>query len=253
MAFRVVIPARFASTRLPGKPLRDIAGKPMIQHVYERALESNADSVIIATDDQRIADAAQRFGADVCMTRDDHQSGTDRLAEVALLRKFDPAEIVVNVQGDEPLLDPLMIDQLSGFISEQSGLKIATLVGRIQDPLELTMSSIVKVVMGNSGEALYFSRQAIPFIRDVPLTGWLEKGKFYKHIGMYAYTSQALQAIEKLETHPLEEMEKLEQLTWLANGFSITCLETPFLTKGIDTDEDLRVVSAMINEAEENE
>lgn len=247
-----IIPARYGSQRLPGKPLIQIRGKSLIQRVCERVKLAKAiDHFCVATDDIRIYNHVKKLGYDVIMTRYDQPSGTYRCAEV--LNHYPMVTHVINVQGDEPLLDPLMIDQLSGFISEQSGLKIATLVGRIQDPFELTMSSIVKVVMGNSGEALYFSRQAIPFIRDVPLTGWLEKGKFYKHIGMYAYTSQALQAIEKLETHPLEEMEKLEQLTWLANGFSITCLETPFLTKGIDTDEDLRVVSAMINEAEENE
>lgn len=247
-----IIPARYGSQRLPGKPLIQIRGKSLIQRVCERVRLAKAiDHFCVATDDIRIFNHVKKLGYDVIMTGYDQPSGAYRCAEV--LNHYPMVTHVINVQGDEPLLDPSMIDQLSTYISEQTGLKIATLVGRIRDYEELGMPSVVKVVMDNAGNALYFSRQAIPYMRDIPQKDWLEKGKYYRHVGMYAYTAQALRAIEKLEMHPLEEMEKLEQLTWLANGFSISCLETPYQTRGIDTEEDLRIVSSMIGETEEGE
>jgi 3-deoxy-manno-octulosonate cytidylyltransferase (CMP-KDO synthetase) len=154
------------------------------------------------------------------------------------------------VQGDEPLIDPQMIDYMATNIIEQSGLKIATLIHRIDDTSDLSNPNVVKVVVNRMGEAMYFSRQAIPFVRDVPVEHWLDHGPFFKHIGMYAYTSQALLTIEKLNLHPYEGMEKLEQLTWLANGLTIQCHETNLESKGIDTDDDLKAVTAMIAEME---
>jgi len=244
-----IIPARYGSQRLPGKPLLQIHGKSLIQRVCERVQEAKAiDHFCVATDDIRIYNHVKKLGYDVVMTRYDQPSGTFRCAEV--LSQFPMVTHVVNVQGDEPLIEPAMIDLLSGYIIEQTGLKIATLVHRIDEVSELENVNIVKVVINKNGSAMYFSRQAIPFVRDLPMEKWLTQGVFYRHIGMYAYTSQALLAIEKLSGHPYESMEKLEQLSWLANGFQIQCLETSMESKGIDTEDDLRIVTAMIAEKE---
>jgi 3-deoxy-manno-octulosonate cytidylyltransferase (CMP-KDO synthetase) len=149
------------------------------------------------------------------------------------------------------LIDPLMIDYMASHIIEQTGHKIATLIHRIDDPADLANSNVVKVLINRDSEAMYFSRQAVPFVRDFPMDKWLEHEPYFKHIGMYAYTSQALLAIEKMNIHPYEAMEKLEQLTWLANGLSIHCLETPVESRGIDTEEDLKAVTSMIAEMED--
>ncbi len=240
-----IIPARYGSQRLPGKPLLQIHGKSLIQRVCERVQGAKAiDHFCVATDDIRIHNHVKKLGYDVVMTRYDQPSGTFRCAEV--LSQFPMVTHVVNVQGDEPLIEPAMIDLLSNYIIEQSGLKIATLIHRIEDIADLESPNIVKVVMNRNGNAMYFSRQAIPFVRDFPILNWLEQGPYFKHIGMYAYTSQALLAIEKLPSHPYESMEKLEQLNWLANGFQIQCLETEMESKGIDTEEDLKIVTALI-------
>ncbi|HBX60763.1 MAG TPA: 3-deoxy-manno-octulosonate cytidylyltransferase, partial [Methylophaga sp.] len=164
MQFKIIIPARFASSRLPGKPLRQIVGKPMIQHVYERALESEASEVIIATDDQRIAEAAKSFGADVCMTRDDHISGTDRLAEVAQLRAFHGDDLVVNVQGDEPCLPALLINQVAADLAHHREAAITTLYSPLEDAEQVFDPNIVKVVVDAKGYAMYFSRAPIPWL-----------------------------------------------------------------------------------------
>jgi 3-deoxy-manno-octulosonate cytidylyltransferase (CMP-KDO synthetase) len=244
-----IIPARYGSQRLPGKPLIQILGKSLIQRVCERVKEAKAiDHFCVATDDIRIYNHVKKLGYDVIMTRYEQPSGTYRCAEV--LGHFPMVTHIVNVQGDEPLIDPLMIDLLSKYISGQTGIKIATLVSRIDDTNELENNNIVKVVLDSKGGAMYFSRQAIPFVRDVPIIDWLSHGKFYKHVGMYAYTTQALQAIQGLTAHPYEEMEKLEQLSWLANGFQIQCLETDIQSKGIDTQDDLKIVTDMISEIE---
>ncbi|HJW30641.1 MAG TPA: 3-deoxy-manno-octulosonate cytidylyltransferase, partial [Saprospiraceae bacterium] len=241
--------ARYASTRLPAKPLIQIRGKSIIQRVCERVTQAKAiDHFCVATDDILIYNHVKKLGYDVLMTRYDQPSGTYRCAEV--LGQFPMVTHVINVQGDEPLIDPIMIDQMALHMIEQSGMKIGTLVRRIDHPDELLSPHIVKVVINKAGEAMYFSRQPIPFVRDVPVDQWLSHGPFYKHIGMYGYTAQALLAIEKLSGHPYEQMEKLEQLTWLANGLTIQCLETNLESKGIDTEEDLRIVAAMIDEAE---
>jgi len=245
-----IIPARYGSQRLPGKPLLMIKGKSLIQRVCERVAQAKAiDHFCVATDDILIYNHVKKLGYDVVMTRYEQPSGTFRCAEV--LSHFPMVTHVVNVQGDEPLIDPLMIDFLANKIIEQSGLKIATMIRRIEEIKELTNQNVVKVTVNTNGEAMYFSRQAIPFVRDVPAEKWLDQGVFYKHIGMYAYTSQALLMIEKLHLHPYEAMEKLEQLTWLANGLTIQCLETNMESRGIDTEDDLKVVTTLITEMED--
>lgn len=244
-----IIPARYGSQRLPGKPLIQIHGKSLIQRVCERVQDARTiDHFCVATDDIRIYNHVKKLGYDVVMTRYEQPSGTFRCAEV--LSQFPMVTHVVNVQGDEPLIEPSMIDLLSEYIAEQSGLKIATLIHRVDDVMDLENSNVVKVVINRNGEAMYFSRQAIPFVRDLPVDKWLSQGSYFKHIGMYAYTSQALVAIEKLSGHPYESMEKLEQLSWLANGFRIQCLETIMESKGIDTEDDLKTITAMIIEKE---
>jgi len=246
-----IIPARYGSQRLPGKPLIQIRGKSLIQRVCERVQLAKAiDHFCVATDDIRIYNHVKKLGYDVVMTRYDQPSGTYRCAEV--LSQFPMVTHVVNVQGDEPLLDPSMIDMLSTYISGQSGFRIATMVNRIETNEDLFNPNVVKVILNNKGEALYFSRQAIPYVRDFPIENWLSHGTFFKHVGIYAYTAQALHAIEKLETHPLESIEKLEQLTWIANGFNIHCIETSLVSKGIDTEEDLREVTSLIAAKEQS-
>ncbi|MDQ3016479.1 MAG: 3-deoxy-manno-octulosonate cytidylyltransferase [Bacteroidota bacterium] len=245
-----IIPARYGSQRLPGKPLLQIRGKSLIQRVCERVQEARAiDHFCVATDDIRIYNHVKKLGYDVIMTRYDQPSGTYRCAEV--LAQFPMVTHVVNVQGDEPLIEPSLIDSLATYISEHSGSTIATLVRRIDAITDIHNSNVVKVVINRLNEAMYFSRQAIPFIRDVALETWLNHGIFYKHIGMYAYTSQALHAIEKLPAHPYESLEKLEQLSWLANGFPIHCVECEGESRGIDTEEDLLAVTAIIAAREE--
>ncbi len=245
-----IIPARYGSQRLPGKPLLMIRGKSLIQRVCERVQQAKMiDHFCVATDDILIYNHVKKLGYDVVMTRYDQPSGTFRCAEV--LSQFPMVTHVVNVQGDEPLIDPLMIDQMALHIIEQTGLKIATLVHRIEDVTDLGNSNVVKVVINTAGQAMYFSRQAIPFVRDLPMESWLTQGPYFRHIGMYAYTSQALLALERLPIHLYESMEKLEQLTWLSNGFTIQCLQTNIESKGIDTEEDLKLVTSMIADMEE--
>ena len=189
-----IIPARYGSQRLPGKPLIQIHGKSLIQRVCERVQKAKAiDHFCVATDDIRIYNHVKKLGYDIVMTSYDQPSGTFRCAEV--LSQFPMVTHVVNVQGDEPLIEPAMIDLLSQYISEQTGVKIATLIHRIEDPMDLENRNVVKVVINRNGAAMYFSRQAIPFVRDIPVDKWLTQGSFYKHIGMYAYTAQALLAI----------------------------------------------------------
>lgn len=249
MAFRVVIPARFASTRLPGKPLRDIAGKPMIEHVYQRALESNANSVIIATDDQRIADAAKKFGADVCMTRADHQSGTDRLAEVAHLRSFDPAEIIVNVQGDEPCLPAQLINQVAEDLAEHNKAAITSLYSRIESAEQIFDANIVKVLVDAQGYALYFSRAPVPWLRGVfgenkPLPTDLPHRR---HIGLYAYRTSYLQRYADFAPCTIEQYESLEQLRALYHGNRIHLTEASVAPgHGVDTEADLQLAARLL-------
>lgn len=246
-----IIPARYGSVRLPGKPLLLLNGKSLIQRVCERvAAAKSLDHFCVATDDIRIYNHVKKLGYDVIMTRLDQPSGTFRCAEV--LEQFPMVTHIVNVQGDEPLVDPAVIDILGQYIIGTSGLSIATLVRRIGQTEELTNPAVVKAVINQAGEAMYFSRQPIPYVRDFPIDQWLQHGAYYRHIGLYAYTSQALRHIEKLSMHPFEAMEKLEQLTWLANGLTLRCLETDHEAVGIDTEEDLKRVGEMIRRMEQS-
>lgn len=235
-----IIPARFASTRFPGKPLIDIYGKSMIQRVYEQACSSSSlDSVVIATDDDRIIAEVKRFGGEYALTRTDHQSGTDRCAEVALQRPgFD---IVINIQGDEPYIDPVQIDLLSSCFTDEE-VKLATLIKRIHSDDELFNNNIPKVVINSRQEAIYFSRHTIPYIRSTTQENWLTAHQFYKHIGIYGYTTATLLEITKLKPSSLELAESLEQLRWIENGYKIQTKVTDMETIAIDTPQDLEKI-----------
>jgi 3-deoxy-manno-octulosonate cytidylyltransferase (CMP-KDO synthetase) len=240
-----VIPARFASTRFPGKPLADIDGRTMIEHVYRRASASPVVSrVIVATDDLRIATRVAGFGGQVKLTRPDHLTGTDRLAEVAATLDCD---IVVNVQGDEPLLDPRAITELVEPFSDPS-VSITTLYRRIVNPGELSNPNIVKLVTDRAGFALYFSRAAIPHTRD-PRGGW---PPFFRHVGVYAYRRTALMVLASLEPTPLERAESLEQLRALEHGIRIKAVETSYDSIGVDTPEDLEQVRRLLQPGRPN-
>jgi 3-deoxy-manno-octulosonate cytidylyltransferase (CMP-KDO synthetase) len=231
-----VIPDRFASTRFPGKPLADVDGRQMIEHVYRRAAACGAvQRVIVATDDLRIVDAVERFGGEVRLTRDTHRSGTERLAEVALTLECD---VVVNVQGDEPLIDPRAIAAAVAPFAADPSLQMATLCRRIDRPADLDDPDIVKVVVDRAGFALYFSRAAVPYVhgrRD-------QHHIFYKHIGLYAYRRAALLALAAIEPSPLESAESLEQLRALEHGMRIKVVETTFDSISVDTPQDLERV-----------
>lgn len=234
-----VIPARYASSRFPGKPLVDIAGKTMIRRVYERAVQAEKLSeVIIATDDQRIADHARAFGARVEMTRADHPSGTDRCAEVAA--RFPEADLVVNIQGDEPFIDPAQIDAVALPFWREDAMAISTLARRIDREADLFNSNVVKVVFDRFQRALYFSRHPIPFMRNFPPgEEWLKRGRYFQHLGIYAFRREVLMALARLSPGVLETAESLEQLRWMENGYSIFVGITEMATIGIDTPEDL--------------
>jgi 3-deoxy-manno-octulosonate cytidylyltransferase (CMP-KDO synthetase) len=218
MPFRVVIPARFDSSRLPGKALLPIAGKPMLQWVHERALASHAAEVIVATDDDRIATAARGFSAEVAMTSRTHISGTDRIAEVAASRRWADDDIVVNVQGDEPLIPPAIINQVAELLAANPRADIATLAAKLENAADLTEPNNVKVACDATGRALYFSRAPIPFNRDAPTT--LTPASL-RHVGIYAYRVAALRRLAGLPASRLEQIEKLEQLRALENGLEI--------------------------------
>lgn len=233
-----IIPARYASTRFPGKPLALIGGLPMIQRVYaQAALTPELSKVVVATDDIRIADTVRSFGGVCLMTGDGHASGTDRCAE-ALLLSGGRYDAVVNIQGDEPFIRPGQISHLCQLISE-GGVEIATLVREIHDPAELNNPNLPKVVIGAHGRALYFSRQAIPYFKGCPPEEWCEHHMFYKHLGIYAYRSDVLQKITALSPGKLEQAESLEQLRWLENGYSIRTGITDSETIAVDTPDDL--------------
>ena len=233
-----VIPARFSSTRFPGKVLAPIAGKTMLQHVYERAaLSTYLTSILIATDDERVYAAAKNFGARVRMTRSDHLSGTDRVAEAA---SAVDAEIVVNIQGDEPLIDPAAIDAAILPIVHEPEIVMGTLKKRIEDAREITDPNVVKVVTNHAGDAIYFSRCAIPFEREKSVNT-----PYFKHIGLYVYQRDFLLAYSALPVGPLETAERLEQLRALENGFRIRVVETEYESLGVDTPEDLERVARL--------
>jgi 3-deoxy-manno-octulosonate cytidylyltransferase (CMP-KDO synthetase) len=234
-----VIPSRYGAQRFPGKPLALIAGQPLVQRVYARArLAQRLDRVVVATDDQRIADAVRGFGGEVVMTSPTCPSGTDRAAEVA--RQLG-GDLVVNIQGDEPLMRPEMIDQLVDGLVRDTGCAMATLARKIESPAALANPNIVKVVFGATGNALYFSRHPIPYVRDagMPVT-------HYKHLGLYAYRREFLLQFVQMPQSGLEQTEKLEQLRALENGFAIKVLVTPHDSVGVDTPADVQVVEELL-------
>ena len=253
----VIIPARYSSSRFPGKPLCLLFDKPIIRHVYERAKSAGlVEEVFVATDDRRIYDAVEGFGGKAIMTSGEHQSGTDRIAE-AVLQLQSSADIIVNVQGDEPMIEPGMVDDVIRLLMEDKDASIGTLARRIEDSEDINDPNVVKVVFSADGNALYFSRAPIPYHRDsyelsvmsdeskdkektryaLPITHY-----FFKHIGIYAYRKDVLLKFSKLPQTRLEDLEKLEQLRALENGFRIKVKETVFETIGVDTPADLERV-----------
>lgn len=247
MKFVALIPARYASTRFPGKPLARIDGKYMIERVYER-VKMCLDGVWVATDDARIYEAVQSFGGQVVMTSTEHRSGTDRCLEAAhaLSETFD---VVINVQGDEPFVEPSQIESLKSCFTDNPDTQIATLVKPFTqaDGWEaLSNPNSPKVVLDQQGRALYFSRSIIPFRRDLPKERWLASQTYYKHIGMYAYRMEVLERIASLPQSPLELSESLEQLRWLENGIQIQTAVTQVETLAVDTPDDLRAIESML-------
>jgi len=252
MSFTVVIPARYASQRLPGKPLLPIAGKPMIEHVVNCAQKSAASRIIVATDDERIADAVTAFGGDVCMTSSDHPSGTDRLQEVAKKLGLGESEVIVNVQGDEPMIPAEVINQVAHNLIARSDVSAATLCEPVESFEDALNPNIVKVVTDNWGKALYFSRAPIPWCRDTYKLNNAETGicanvLARRHIGIYAYRVKLLQQFVQWPMAALESIEKLEQLRILANGCAIhvedACVNVP---GGVDTESDLQKIRALM-------
>lgn len=244
MKIIAVIPARFASTRFPGKPLAVIEGKSMIQRVYEQAKKvKSLSEVIIATDDKSIQKHAYSFGAKVIMTSENHLSGTDRCAEVATF--FPDAEIIINIQGDEPFINPLQIEELIECFKNKE-TTIATLIKRITAEEELFNTNTPKVVVDKNLKALYFSRNTIPFQRNYPREQWLNHHPYYKHIGIYGFRSAILKEITSLPISSLESSESLEQLRWLENGYSIQTAITEYESFGIDHMEDIEKVLKQI-------
>ena len=236
-AFLVVIPARLGSTRLPRKPLADIHGKPMVVRVAERAMQSAAQSVIVATDSPEIQAACDEHRIECLLTRDDHATGTDRIAEIAQQLKLPDNALVVNVQGDEPLIPPELINQVAQALADHPSCAISTAAVSITDKVELSNQNVVKVVLNRTGQAMYFSRATIPFVRDLSPEASI---KHLRHLGIYAYRADFLQAYARLEPAPPEKAESLEQLRALWNGYRIqvhVASEAP--PAGVDTQEDL--------------
>lgn len=238
-----IIPARYASTRFPGKPLVKIKGKTMVQRVYEQA-QKTLSNVCVATDDDRIFDEVKSFAGNVVMTNKDHPSGTDRCVEA--IEKFEKknnikADVVINIQGDEPFIDPEQISQLVDLF-KYDDTDIATLIKKVDDAEVLNNPNVVKVVKGATNNALYFSRSCIPYLRNVKHEEWIRNHEFYQHIGMYGYRRDVLTKISSLEKGCLESVESLEQLRWIENGFTIKTAITNIESVGIDTPDDLEEV-----------
>ena len=239
MKFSVIIPARYASTRFPGKPLADLAGKPMIARVCERAARSGAASVHVATDDARIAEAVRKHGHQAVMTRADHASGTDRLAEAAATLGLDDADVVVNLQGDEPLMDPGLVAEVAAALDALPQASLSTACHPIREPAEVLNPNVVKVVLDRHGYALYFSRSQIPHPREAGAT-------WYRHAGLYAYRAGFLRRYAALEPSPLERAEALEQLRALWHGYRIAVVVSDReIPPGVDTPRDLDAVRRM--------
>ncbi len=250
MSFQVIIPARYASSRLPGKPLLDIGGKPMLQHAYERAVESGAAGIVVATDDQRIVEAVEGFGARTCLTSSEHQSGTDRLAETVEQLGLADDAVVVNLQGDEPLMPPELLHQVAELLEQNPDADMATLSTRIHTAAELFDPHVVKVISDSRGRALYFSRAVIPWDRDafaVTTEELPQQAVHYRHLGIYAYRVGYLKKYVGLESCELERMESLEQLRVLWHGGTIQVAEASSVPgHGVDTEADLERVRAII-------
>lgn len=241
-----IIPARYASTRLPAKPLADICGKPMVQRVYEQARQSRLiTDVVVATDDERIVSAVQAFGGKAEMTPVEIQSGSDRIALVA---KQHPAEIIVNIQGDEPLIDPQLIDETIQALMKTEEAVVSTAVKRTSSHQDVFNPNVVKVVMDRNNFALYFSRSPVPFVRDARKDGeWFTNTVFYKHFGIYVYRADFLQHYTRLPQTENEIAEKLEQLRILENGYKIICTSTEYESYPVDTPEDLQKVVKILS------
>ncbi|MCX4029425.1 3-deoxy-manno-octulosonate cytidylyltransferase [Endozoicomonas sp. SM1973] len=258
MKFTVVIPARYASTRLPGKPLLLIGDKPMIQHVYQQALQSQAARVVVATDHQGIAEVVQSFGGEVCLTAANHPSGTDRVEEVARKLALADDEVVVNIQGDEPLIPPSVINQVAGLLGSQLECEMATLIESITEVDDLFNQNVVKVVLNAQGEASYFSRAPIPWSREqfnlAQLPTQLPSGPFYRHIGIYGYRVGLLHRYVNWPVAPTEQLECLEQLRALWQGVKIAvaqAVEVPPI--GVDTEQDLAKVRLLVEGNADND
>ena len=239
----VVIPARFASTRLAGKPLVSLAGKPMIQHVYERAkLATRANRVVVATDDERIVKAVEGFGGEARMTRSDHRTGTERVAEVAV---HEEGDVFVNVQGDEPLLDPVAVNMAVESLLEEPAAAIATVATPIKSPADIMDPNVVKTVLDFDGNALYFSRAPIPWVRDT--TSKIQV-RHLKHLGLYVFQREALLEYPTLPQGELERIEQLEQLRWLENGWKIRVAEVEHDAVSVDVPEDVARVEKLLKQ-----
>jgi 3-deoxy-manno-octulosonate cytidylyltransferase (CMP-KDO synthetase) len=238
-----IIPARFGATRFPGKPLADIGGKTLLQRVYEQATQANLYDLLVATDDERIAAHARSLGAKVCLTSPEHASGTDRCAEaLAWWRKQgQDCDVVINIQGDEPFVAPEQLHLLQNLLKDHTSVQLASLCKAITEPVLLHNPNVVKVVLAKpSHQALYFSRQALPFVRGKAAEDWLNYGNFYKHLGLYAYRPEALLALSQLAPSSLEQLEGLEQLRWLEAGWAIQMGITTQESIGVDVPEDVQ-------------
>lgn len=247
MKFIGIIPARYASSRFPGKPLADIGGMTMIERVYRQSSKA-LDSVIVATDDSRIYDEVKRFGGEVVMTSEAHRSGSDRCYE-AYVKSGSDADVVINIQGDEPFIDPAQIEAVMQCFVDEPTTPIATLVRRFDPALgwdALFNPNTPKVVLDNDGNALYFSRSIIPYVRGHEWTEWIDSAVFHTHVGLYAYRADVLGEITSLPQSPLELAESLEQLRWLQNGYRIATALTTSPTIGIDTPADLELAIALL-------
>ena len=246
MEIIAIIPARYASSRFPAKVLVDIDGKTMIERVFNQAKKATKLSeVFIATDNKLVFDKVKEFTQNVVMTKDSHISGTDRIAEAALIleEKNIGFDFIINIQGDEPFIQPEQIDSLATILTKNEKTQLATLVSEIKDSETLFDSNVVKAIFDTTKKAIYFSRNPIPFVRNANKeNAWLSEHTFYRHIGMYAYKKQILQQITKLKPSQLELAESLEQLRWIENGYSIHVAITPYESIGIDTPEDLEKI-----------
>lgn len=238
MKFLGVIPSRYASTRLEGKPLKDICGHTMVEWVYKRALKSKLDGVVVATDDERIVDEVKSFGGNVILTRKDHINGTSRIAEVC--ETYTDYDVIVNIQGDEPLIEPDMINSIIDSFIEDNTIPMSTLKYKLTDMTEIENPNAVKVVTDKNDFAIYFSRSVIPYPRN------LNMDNYYKHVGIYGYKRDFVMEYAKMASTPLELSESLEQLRVLENGYKIKVLETPYKIIGVDTQEELERVREYI-------